>query len=135
MKEFNKEEYNKLCATFLGWEFVDRDSFVGIKKPISSYYVDDKGKEHCVEYMEFDSDWNWIMKVVDKIEMAFPEQRLRWNCVDDGNVMKYTAFWFTPRIEDELGFSGYFAYTTKQEAVAMAIWELLCWCYESEETK
>jgi hypothetical protein len=65
MKEFNLEEYNKMCAEFLGWEYNSQQS---IHFPKGTYR-DLKNVGHCAEKgLSFDSDWNKIMMVVEKIK-------------------------------------------------------------------
>jgi hypothetical protein len=59
MKEFNLEEYNKMCAEFLEWEFQH------------GYYNPDHLHEYSfktTEELKFHSDWNLIMEVVEKIK-------------------------------------------------------------------
>lgn len=58
-------ENNKLIAAFMGY-----DNYV---KPISSngicVFNDHKGNRRVApNYAEFNSSWNWLMPVVDKIE-------------------------------------------------------------------
>lgn len=48
-------QYNKMCAEFLN---LRRDEEVAIYK-LNAYPY---------EYLRFDSDWNWIMEVVEAIE-------------------------------------------------------------------
>jgi hypothetical protein len=56
MKEFNLEEYSKMCAEFLN---LHRDKEVVIYNMHSYSY----------NLLKFDSDWNWIMEVVEAINM------------------------------------------------------------------
>lgn len=57
MKNFNKEEYNKLCAEFMGFEISENEECFKIPN-----------KNGWVNLSIFDSDWNWIMQVVEKIK-------------------------------------------------------------------
>lgn len=57
MKEYNKEEYNKMCAEFLGFEISENEEC--FKLP---------NKNGWVKLSIFHSDWNWIMEVVEKIQ-------------------------------------------------------------------
>ncbi len=69
VKEFNEQEYNKMCAEFLS----------GILYKPKPWYYFPRYNEHWYfpnrEYpnrfvqsdLKFDSDWNWIMKVVKQI--------------------------------------------------------------------
>lgn len=57
------EENNKLIASFLGWEKDTEDSYIlpdNLSDPF--YKIDTR------YILEFDTDWNWLMEVVDKIE-------------------------------------------------------------------
>ena len=64
MKEEEILEYNKSCAEFLNWEKSDT-----VYRTIE-YYNNEKivgNYKHTVN-MKFHSDWNWIMKVLQRIE-------------------------------------------------------------------
>jgi len=134
MKEFNKEEYNKLCAEFLEWKEdfaheLDRHGYVqtidGYKTPFLNIAGHESNRSmliHSIAQLKFDSDWNWIMEVVEKIETLI-----------DGFVLF--------RIEDEgcfvaaMGVQNYNNYTTmatKKEAVIQAIWDFLNWHKENK---
>lgn len=59
----NKEEileYNKRCAEFLGWKNINDESF--------PEYIDKLGNFYPLKKLVFDSDWNWIMEVVEAIQ-------------------------------------------------------------------
>lgn len=56
MKTFNRLEYNKLCAEFLKME---KDAFI-LQKNIE--------KNTGICHLNFDSDWNLIMNVIEKIK-------------------------------------------------------------------
>jgi hypothetical protein len=57
MKDFNKEEFNKMCAEVLNLKY-------------NEYYRNpfDSSNVLPLEDLEFDSDWNLIMEVVEKIK-------------------------------------------------------------------
>ena len=62
MTSFNKEEYNRMCAEFLG--------LTQYKGMLNCHYW--QGADYIVkgtptERLKYDTDWNWIMEVVDKI--------------------------------------------------------------------
>ena len=74
MTPYNEQEFNRLCAEFLGmkdyhlinenfeegyaWYYPDKNGYSDIdKNPASGYY----------RLPKFHSDWNWIMEVVEKI--------------------------------------------------------------------
>ncbi len=64
MKPYNEQEFNKLCAEFLGGK---------IKEDGWNFCLTDFGVKHCGYGfhegfdLKFHSDWNWIMEVVEKI--------------------------------------------------------------------
>ena len=134
MKEFNKEEYNKICAEFLGWkeDFAHESDKYGYIQTIDGHitpFINLGGHEsnrsmyiHSISQLKFDLDWNWIMEVVEKIETLF-----------DGFVLF--------KIEDEscfvavTGVQNYNNYTTmatKKEAVVHAVWHFLNWYKENK---
>ena len=53
-------EYNKKCAKFLGWKNLNDESF--------PEYIDKLGNFYSLKNLLFNSDWNWIMEVVGKIQ-------------------------------------------------------------------
>jgi hypothetical protein len=55
MKQYNRDEYNLMCAKFLDLD-IGHDDMV----------IDKFGKGHWTK-MKFDTDWNWIMEVAKKI--------------------------------------------------------------------
>lgn len=54
-------QFNKKCAEFLGWIWVPH--FLDETKGSWMAGINDSRNE-----LKFDSDWNWIMEIVDKIE-------------------------------------------------------------------
>lgn len=148
MKEFNKEEYNKMCALFLGWELKSYPSymdtpFCGQSIWFSPASSDGKSRTFSARVGEeyFDSDWNWIMEVVDKIEnelkyiiqvTSSPTISSKWlhhiitiksNTVRDvfhgGYIVKYE--------------SDYSNNQSKKDAMVQAIWEFLNWYNQQEK--
>jgi hypothetical protein len=102
MKEFNLEEYNKMCAKFLGWEFQH------------GYYNPDHLHEYSfktTEDLKFNSDWNWIMEVVDKIK-TLPYEEVESQKYDD--------------------LSHLFITSSKKRVVNL-IWHFLNWYKENKE--
>jgi hypothetical protein len=70
MKEFNKPEYNNLCAEFLGYvNTTPTDKDFNIYENEKSGIIIGNKIYTMLETMsmKFDSDWNWIMEVVEKI--------------------------------------------------------------------
>ena len=59
-------ENNKLIAEFMGWK-ENKDMVVKLTSGSITYYFQ-KNDEACIpETMCYHSDWNWLMKVVEKI--------------------------------------------------------------------
>ncbi len=77
MNKHEIENYNRLCAEFLGYELITPRMR---KRPEqwkdNSYWEHkDKANVHTSKkvlgrdgYLSFDSDWNWIMRMVEAIE-------------------------------------------------------------------
>ena len=63
------EENNKLIAEFLGWEKIYLEGCVAYTLPES--LADPIYKLDSRFILEFDSNWNWLMEVVEKIEKEF----------------------------------------------------------------
>ena len=59
MKEFNRDEYNRLCAKFLGYKQQSHPNF-------GNYFVIHRIL-YLVSEMEFDSNWEWIHTIINKI--------------------------------------------------------------------
>lgn len=141
-KEFNKSEYNKMCAEFLGkdkkgddvtWTFPE---YLNGKLWVDEHFFDGTD-EYCgrrqtsISELKFDSDWNWIMEVVEKINdrengisvSIHPNSCLitnygtrgKWNLNTSANLV---------RVIDA---------KNRKEAVIQAIWEFLMWF--NEQTK
>jgi hypothetical protein len=92
-KEFNKREYNLLCANFLEWE---QKATFDTKENIWRFnWVDKEGVKY--DNLAFDSDWNLIMKVIEYMEdlssTTIADRKLR----GDFSINKYKIeFCFSP---------------------------------------
>lgn len=60
------EENNKIIVEFLGWEKIYPEGYVEYILPKS--LADPIYKLDSRFILEFDTDWNWLMEVVEKIE-------------------------------------------------------------------
>jgi hypothetical protein len=80
MKEKEILENNKLIAEFMGWKlhksktFDNYNNHIGymedyiVPKELGYMHYDILETEYTIKYMKFNSSWNWIMLVVEKIE-------------------------------------------------------------------
>ena len=124
-------EYNKRCAEFLGWTYI---SSIDIKE--GSYHTSIKagwytkvprvlalgltqylykGRSH--NSLQFHSDWNWIMKVVEVINMI-PNPK---------NLSDTTLYTHRLNVQSILR-------SANKEAVVQAINQFLIW-YNENKTK
>ncbi len=149
MKEFNESEYNRLCAEFLGFKYVKSRKSYNIEQAVDNSCVfhnhsvdnDDyywiRGKnvhfihENC---LMFDSCWNWIMEVLEKVESTKLKNRFdkedTWNLYTGKEVdlslgdkvwyAGFTGFWHSDEYLDEACRC-----SSKKEAVVKAIWYFL----------
>lgn len=136
MKPFNKTEYNKLCAEFLGWTYygwnnplhnssISKQGYWVNEKSISIKLSDRIRKNPLI----FDFDWNWIMEVVEKIEKELPNIYFQ---IEDNecyvfDISKFDDTQMFPIIMSDIGNS-------KKEAVVQAIWEFLQWYENNKNT-
>lgn len=73
-KEYNKEEYNKLCAEFMGYKLVTPEMRKHPEEWISSYWENpdfngsSKGVLCSENGLQYNTNWNWIMEVVENIK-------------------------------------------------------------------
>jgi hypothetical protein len=123
MKPYNEQEFNRLCAEFLGWVLED------------GYYNRDMHHDYSFvkpDEMKFHSDWNWIMEVVERIEMTNSSS---W-------MGSYVTIWSNREgctIEVKTTGTDFYTSipvkTTRKEAVVEAIWQFLQFYYTNLESK
>jgi hypothetical protein len=129
MKPFNKEEYNKLCAEFLeikpGYFSNELDSPRPESTPFctyanTTYYLEKEDNPDCTPYdfLQFDSDWNWIMEVVKSINSVN---------VYKNNPSDTTLETIREEIRTYLGLCN-------KEATVKTIWEFLNWYNKQSKT-
>jgi hypothetical protein len=126
MKEFNKEEYNKICAEFLGWkeDFAHESDKYGYIQTIDGHitpFINLGGHEsnrsmyiHSISQLKFDLDWNWIMEVVNKIKPIVSMSKTR-PLKDYNTDLRYALI------------------SAKKEVIVQAIWEFLNWHKENKK--
>lgn len=137
MKEQEILEYNKRCAEFMG---LKRGWWNYQEKPLTEdkkQWLDIDGKTflgtsvYCDKDLQFHSDWNWIMEVVEKIEVNFPKYTLEWEYDDREEFSeegKYKAYWFTLMPKDEICKElSDLRSQSRKEAVIQAINKFLIW--------
>ena len=143
MKKFNLEEYNKMCAEFMGYRLITPDMRKHPEKWISSYWENPEfnGSSKgvlCSEYLlQYSTNWNWIMEVVEKIEQL----GYRFNMSNfDGNYAEIRSGSYTDeKISDSSDLDKEFI--SKKEAAVQSIWEFLTiweflnWYRENKDKK
>jgi hypothetical protein len=121
LKPYNEQEFNRMCAEFLGWNLED------------GYYNRDMHHDYSFvkpDEMYFHSHWNWIMEVVERIEMTNSSS---W-------MGSYVTIWSNREgctIEVKTTSTDFYTSipvkTTKKEAVVEAIWQFLNWHNEQKQ--
>ena len=122
-------QYNKRCAEFLGWKKCLTNEFdnYGYCQTVDGYESPFKNivanpqileynyseSQHSISDLQFHSDWNWIMEVVEAIEKK-SWVNIKGCAVDISTIANLNA-------------------PTKKEAVVDAINQFLIW-YEQNKT-
>ncbi len=126
MKEFNKEEYNQMCAEFLG--AVIEQPYPANKDYEQDGYVIYFPKDtvtlgiyrnYSLKGLKFDSDWNWIMEIYIKINQLIQQKQSVDFVFGKESDPFHLALWDAFEIED-----------CSKEAVVEAIWNFLNWYNE-----
>lgn len=133
MKPYNQHEYNRLCAEFLGWESLSpKTKYCYWKYPEEKSFTFKLGSPVHSNNLIFHSDWNWIMEVVEKIEITNSPSLNEW-------MRSYVTIWsnregctIEVKTEEEDFYTSIPVKTTKQEAVVQAIWQFLNWYNEQK---
>lgn len=141
MKHEEILEYNRRCAEFLNWkqclthEF-DKygycqtvDGFITpfkntiANEQLMSYNQTDY--EHTIGHLQFHSDWNWIMEVVEAIEKSKYEVHIfaHYNWIEPNRCVIQN--WENMEIV-------HIANDSKKEAVVQAINQFLIWYKENK---
>ncbi len=134
MKDFNKEEYNKICAEFMKIQYSELHKGELTTSQSESEWMctyanlqyedarDDFPFLKPMDYLKFDSDWNWIMEVVEKIESIYAVS------IIGSHTMTHVCSIFLGNNESKIGRGN-----SKREAVIRAIWEFLNWYNQQEK--
>ena len=99
------DNYNCLCAKFLGWVYNEQTNFWNEDMRHDFSFLEDYD-------LKFHSDWNWIMEVVEAIV-----KKIGVKAVDECSENE----WYATIGVTRLGI------TSKKEAVVQAIKQFLIW--------
>ncbi len=99
MEDFNIDEFNKLCAEFIGAKnlgkkgYSDYDTYeheLFERTEWSHKYQDNIETSECSVFrMEFNTNWNWIIKVLTEITKT----GINWEMIDfNGSVSEPNCF-------------------------------------------
>ena len=119
MKPYNEQEFNKLCAEFIGWKHYEglNPSWNGSFETVQSdnYFFN---RVYMKSELKFHSDCNWIHEVIEKIYY------FKTLIISNNHCEVHFM------IEDNMRINVH-ARTTK-EAVVQAIWQFLNWYNEQQ---
>lgn len=93
-------EFNRRCAEFLGYKSQERvvnTSFYEDNKPTRKLVFELGVKKYSIDKLQYHSNWNWIMQVVEAIEKKSEHiiiGRPLYNSFDIGN--RNIKFYFSP---------------------------------------
>ena len=103
-------DYNKRCTEFLGWTNLNDESF--------PEYLDKVGNFYPLKELKFDSDWNWIMEVVEAIK-----EKTNFKTIDECSEDEWYATIGVTRL----------TITSKKQAVVEAINQFLIWFEQNKK--
>lgn len=125
MNEKEILEYNKRCAEFLDI-VTEEPHWVEFNKFMPNSIAMSYGRRHHIEQLQFHSDWNWIMEMVEAIEKLTKQDGYRYEILIINSLCVIEE---TNKIFDSN--QRVYAKTTK-EAVIGAINQFLIW-YEQNK--
>jgi hypothetical protein len=146
MKEFNREEFNVICAEFMGGvkEVIPEGGLSGYKEGTVLWSYLFSSHKDPVTYLEFDTDWNWIMPVIEKIEsLDESETHYQWEHIDGSTISNFVNYevdiernecriWMNLELDPpDLVAKGEMG--NKKESTVHAIWEFLNWYNEKNK--
>ena len=114
MKPFNEQEFNELCAEFIGGVYDSDNTKYWFYLPVEWNGV----FAPTTSDLKFHSDWNWIMEVWEKIKLI-PNFDHFYTTIKLGAMrnMICSRFWGND----------------SKEAVVQAIWQFLNWYNEQKQ--
>ncbi len=135
-------EYNKRCAEFLGAEIIDTNQRICIDKmkdsefifhnasvDLGTYGYDSKGKNiHYIPFdmLQFHSDWNWIMEVVEVIEKLGLNNIIAYFVKIEAHCSKIYNFNYSVNAKNGICFE---FYGKRKETICKAINKFLEWYF------
>lgn len=63
------KDFNEKCAEYLGWDIEEWEGKNRLGEDLTDtiYIYDNEGNAYSEEELHFNSDWNWIMLVIEAI--------------------------------------------------------------------
>ena len=126
MKPYNEQEFNRLCAEFIGLECHEPSGYWTLPT-----FMDGDG--WTMTDMKFHSDWNWIMEVVEKIEKLDRVDKRVYFKISGGEVFLTVLEDFQEATYQFLYQENGYISDSKKEAVIQAIWQFLNWYNEQKQ--
>lgn len=115
--------HNKLCAEFLGYKCSVNEQYelpnMMTFPPKKNSNLCHTAKVCCVKDMQFHSDWNWIMEVVEAIK-----EKTKFKTIDECSEDEWYATIGVTRL----------TITSTKEAVVQAINEFLIWYNQNKQS-
>jgi hypothetical protein len=130
-KEYNKEEYNKLCAEFMGYKLITPEMRKHPAEWISSYWENpefngsSKGVLCSENGLQYNTNWNWIMEVVDTIPQKV--QGINVSIHPNSCLITDTGVRGQLSLDASKNIVRVLDAKNNKEAVVQAIWEFLNW--------
>lgn len=123
-------EFNKKCAEFLGYKLLTKPYDGAITTQdgcFNPFFLHDKTEgEGWYVYPKFDSDWNWIMFVIEAIEKSYKTKEQVYGVGIHSQMCRIDT------VNEEIAWK---AGATKKEAVVEAIGEFLNWYEINKQQK
>jgi hypothetical protein len=126
-------KYNKLCADVMGWKNLNDDSYPEYLTPMGDFY--------SLKNLMFDSDWNWIMMVIEKIEgLGFATKIQHDYCISNYGCdsceidTRENALFIPDEYKEGIEPIVFELTKTKKQATIQAIYKFLIWYNKKDET-